>query len=741
MLHHFKGTRLAWIRSFLLVISLTMIVFFIFSIMVREKVTQEAIASNNNSSAFLKDIVDERLNSIRDFSYQILYNNVSMRLLDAGGEDSFKSQQAYGFVNNIQDFVISNNFIEDIFVYYPKYDFILGKDGAYKSYSYYLLCHNRDPDGYESWKSMVEGAPNMAYFTQRDGNAVNLFFARYICKGEGSQKGCILVCKIERSSVSNILGWSNTQYTNELAAITTSNRQIYAYSGEASLLSLPRNAYVAGDVSGSGQKYFYYQNYFIGIQPSAISGLNYILIRNRGNALSIQTSVTNILLFCFITCLACGVGLSLFMSFRNSKPLLSLLSHAKADGSETQNEYEVISGKIDQLFLENETAIRQLEQQQKIISGAFVKAVLSLDYRNATAINEIIANYKIDFENNCFCTVLLKFSARGKEEIPGWIHNRINDFSEKYLQPNFDVYHARFLEYDAFLVNFQSGDVAAPNAVTDFCEGLTEFVTSSGFRCRCVSGGVYDNSSGLGVSCQEARLLLEPDKVNLKRNLKEIGKFTPSNQFYNFQRSLLARDFISAKRILPDLFQKYLADVPEDVRLCRQDSIVNLVMEALLHQPSAEDNQQKEYRQSFLGERSPEKLEEKLKQALDDLCEMEKSRFTDTTRSKSDSSDSTVLKIRRIIDECYSDPMLCLNSISNRLEVSNSYISRVFKEKCGLGVMEYLNLVRIEHAKAIIAQGDMSIKDIASKVGFSSDVSFIRVFKKYERITPGKYRQ
>jgi AraC-like DNA-binding protein len=85
--------------------------------------------------------------------------------------------------------------------------------------------------------------------------------------------------------------------------------------------------------------------------------------------------------------------------------------------------------------------------------------------------------------------------------------------------------------------------------------------------------------------------------------------------------------------------------------------------------------------------------------------------------------------------------MLGLSSIADDLGVSNSYISRVFKKIYHIGVVEYINKTRIDHAKELIVKGDMSMKAIAIKVGFSSDVSFIRVFKKYERITPGKYKQ
>ena len=78
--------------------------------------------------------------------------------------------------------------------------------------------------------------------------------------------------------------------------------------------------------------------------------------------------------------------------------------------------------------------------------------------------------------------------------------------------------------------------------------------------------------------------------------------------------------------------------------------------------------------------------------------------------------------------------------ISEEIGISQSYVSRMFKKKYGIGIAQYINQVRIFHAKKLIQEGSLNIKTISIQVGFSSDVQFIRVFKKMEGITPGAYR-
>ena len=49
--------------------------------------------------------------------------------------------------------------------------------------------------------------------------------------------------------------------------------------------------------------------------------------------------------------------------------------------------------------------------------------------------------------------------------------------------------------------------------------------------------------------------------------------------------------------------------------------------------------------------------------------------------------------------------------------------------------------LRVDQAKSLILNTDMNIKDIAQTVGFSSDINFIRVFKKLENRTPTTLRR
>lgn len=102
--------------------------------------------------------------------------------------------------------------------------------------------------------------------------------------------------------------------------------------------------------------------------------------------------------------------------------------------------------------------------------------------------------------------------------------------------------------------------------------------------------------------------------------------------------------------------------------------------------------------------------------------------------------ESMVDKIMAITQEHYLDPMFNVFYVADQLNVSNAYVSKAFKKGTGRNMLDYVQRLRIDHAKSLMSQSQLTLSAIATQSGFCSDVSFIRVFKKLEGVTPGKYR-
>lgn len=83
--------------------------------------------------------------------------------------------------------------------------------------------------------------------------------------------------------------------------------------------------------------------------------------------------------------------------------------------------------------------------------------------------------------------------------------------------------------------------------------------------------------------------------------------------------------------------------------------------------------------------------------------------------------------------------MLCLNTISEKIGLSPSHLSRQFKKETNSTITEFINKKRVEEAKFLIKQNNHSITDIALMVGFESHNYFCTVFKQITSLTPKEH--
>ncbi len=73
--------------------------------------------------------------------------------------------------------------------------------------------------------------------------------------------------------------------------------------------------------------------------------------------------------------------------------------------------------------------------------------------------------------------------------------------------------------------------------------------------------------------------------------------------------------------------------------------------------------------------------------------------------------------------------------------VSPSRFRLLFREATGLSPMDYITVLRLNHARQLMLQTDNSLGEIARAVGYPDQLYFSRVFKKRTGLTPSDYRQ
>lgn len=81
-----------------------------------------------------------------------------------------------------------------------------------------------------------------------------------------------------------------------------------------------------------------------------------------------------------------------------------------------------------------------------------------------------------------------------------------------------------------------------------------------------------------------------------------------------------------------------------------------------------------------------------------------------------------------------------ISEIAERCGVTQSYLSRIFTEQTGTNPILYLTKVRLQNAMTMLVQTSLSIEEIAQNCGFSCGNYMCKIFSKYVRTSPLKYR-
>ncbi|MCL6590178.1 MAG: helix-turn-helix transcriptional regulator [Firmicutes bacterium] len=109
-------------------------------------------------------------------------------------------------------------------------------------------------------------------------------------------------------------------------------------------------------------------------------------------------------------------------------------------------------------------------------------------------------------------------------------------------------------------------------------------------------------------------------------------------------------------------------------------------------------------------------------------------------KKKSSKHEQLVKKIQEIVDEAYVNPDLSVDNIATALELTPSYICRVYKQLTLNTILDYIMEVRMSKAKELLLQTKLPVAEIAEKVGFANSSYFYKTFKKMNGVTPTEFR-
>lgn len=130
---------------------------------------------------------------------------------------------------------------------------------------------------------------------------------------------------------------------------------------------------------------------------------------------------------------------------------------------------------------------------------------------------------------------------------------------------------------------------------------------------------------------------------------------------------------------------------------------------------------------------------------IDSVCRLYEDLCLDFAKRMQEIRKETVisLHIRKCIDYIYENLGLDLSvkAIAATMRLNATYLSRLFRREVGISIKQFVKEARVDTAKNLLRYSDLSYLVISTSLGFSSQSSFIVVFKEITGVTPKVYRE
>lgn len=106
-----------------------------------------------------------------------------------------------------------------------------------------------------------------------------------------------------------------------------------------------------------------------------------------------------------------------------------------------------------------------------------------------------------------------------------------------------------------------------------------------------------------------------------------------------------------------------------------------------------------------------------------------------------EANNRSIAQVIKEIHEHFNDPGLSIKQLAERVYLTPTYLSYLFKKVTGQTTSEYIMWYRIEKAKEMLISDNDKLTEVAQSVGYGDANYFTKAFKRQTGMTPSKYRE
>ncbi|WP_169082406.1 helix-turn-helix domain-containing protein [Paenibacillus sp. PL91] len=754
-----RSVIITWLISYISVLLVPIIISGIIYTATWHVVASEVNRANESLLNQMEQAIDSNLLDIERLSTEMTLSNRLAGFLDV--EAPIKDPDYYtlaGIAKDLRIYKMANDYIEEIYVYYKNSDTVISSREHLDSQRLFEMTYTDGMDK-NRWSAIFGKRYTNEYVPityREDGQASKaVMYARSLTLDNSEQDGAVLLFIIKDSSLLANISSSNK---SSIVILDKENRLIAA-TGNANGSDTLTHEKLTGTsgmfYQGTGK-----QKIAVSYTASGKTGWKYITIVPAKLFDEKMKLVKNLIYISFILSLFIGGVVTYLFLKRNYNPIntliRSLVSRSGINFEAGSNEFGYLKTLLDDTFAEKEKIGERFERHRNSIRSHFLQGLLKGQLDGNMPMQESLDVHAIKLASSRFAVLLFSVDHYGKFEISGLIdlpkaklvHFLVMNVAEEVAEGRHQAYTTEIDNLQACIINFK--EYRDEEELMALAEQVKTFMLDHFHVHLTVAvSNAHEQLEGIALAYQEAMTALEYRLVMGSGEIIRYGDLSEatreSRSYYyplHIEQQLInlikTGDYDKAKAMLDEIVEINVSGAGMSVPLakCLIFDLISTILKTLSEIGSSD-------KRDLMGQiNSVDQLFacETIKEMQVQISEVLKKVCDSIQDEKSGDNSRLSQQVIAYVEQRYSSDDLNITALGEAFNLTPSYLSKQFKAQTGEALLEFINKTRIGGAKQLLRTTSLSVSEIAKQVGYSDINTFNRVFKKYEGITPGKYK-
>lgn|GEM_PF-1326307 len=771
---------LTWLLSYIFVLLLPILIGLLLYLESSKSLREEIHQANDSLLRQIREVMDNQLHAMEQLNVEMTWNVGMQELLYSNKYQTSSKEYTYDVYQLAQDFKLYKTSypLVDLFYVYLNTDGSVILPGTVRATSFaYQTLHQSDDFSYSAWQSIITSKDFKGYIPMyriNEDNKVQKTIA-YISTYPQEQDQAIAtnVIMIDQSRLLGAI--QNVEIFNKgHVFILNEDNQLLVSNSD---LSIPSD--FPFQQLNTSSNFFYSrqdgEKFEVFNIQSPGSKLKYVSMIPSSLYWGKAERLRNLTYMSMLISLLGGSVLTIFFLRRNYHPVRQLVEAFSMKQTDTDrkrfNEFRFIQEALDSTFLEMDKLKLMMEQQRHIVRSNFIVKLLRGKLDSQVPINEALTTFNMQVETNDFAVMLLvveesqTFFDRitGMQDGDKWklLHFIIMNVIEELLARDHRGYAAEIDDSIACLINVntKNGEDAKQELIRIAQQAQSFLLETYAIQLTISLSRIHEHISHVSrafieaLDAMEYKLVMGRQDVVSFEDLQEHGQDAENDYYYPDQAeqqligAVKLGELEKAQGIVSDILDRNLTRPGISLSMAKY-LMLNLVSTLMKTLSESGDMQEsffvrnpKQLDRLFACKSIPE-MRQHVFDILQQVCGFTAAkRQHNMAQSRQRALQKLVDEVTAFIEANYADANLNVTMIGNHFDRKATYLSKLFKDYAGEGLLDTINKVRIEKSKQLMREQHQSVREAAYCVGYNDINAFIRVFKKVEGITPGKYKE